>query len=308
MHFFDTFKSTTNQSLGIINGHSIFIKREDLLHPIISGNKYRKLNYIFQEIVTQKIPVVITFGGAFSNHLAATALAGKESGIKTIGIVRGEEWQDKIAYSSTLTYCASQEMQLICVSRSAYKKKETSFEVKQQIDKLTSYRLIPEGGTETLSVKGCSEILTPKDSKFDVICTSVGTGGTLAGLIQSASEKQTVIGFNALKNSSVNKYISSNSKKENWEINSEFTFGGYAKTTSELIKFMNSFYKKYQIPLDPVYTGKLLFAIFELIKTKKWRWGKNILAIHTGGLQGITGINHRLQKMKSPILSYIKYL
>jgi len=168
--------------------------------------------------------------------------------------------------------------------------------------------LIPEGGTEALAVKGCTEILNPKDSSFDVICTSVGTGGTLAGLVQGASEQQTVIGFNALKNPEVNVFVSNQTQQRNWEINADYTFGGYAKTTPALIDFMNTFYEQYQIPLDPVYTGKMLFAIFDLIKKKQWRWGKHILAIHTGGLQGVSGMNRQLQKKKSPLLNYQKFL
>ena len=105
MNFFKQNKGIPNQSLGVINGYNLFIKREDLLHPNVSGNKFRKLKYIFKEIVSQKIPVVATFGGAFSNHLSATAAIGKELGLKTIGFVRGEEWQNKIARSSTLSYC-----------------------------------------------------------------------------------------------------------------------------------------------------------------------------------------------------------
>ena len=308
MQLFDTSKNSINQSIGVIEGHSIYIKREDMLHPIVSGNKFRKLNFIFQEIVAQQIYVALTFGGAFSNHLAATACAGKLMGIKTFGIVRGEEWQNKISESNTLSYCASMGMQLYCISRSAYAEKEAAEEVQTILKQQSNYRLIPEGGTEALTVKGCTEILNPKDSSFDVICSSVGTGGTLAGLVQGASEQQTVIGFNALKNPEVNIFVSNQTQQRNWEINADYTFGGYAKITPALIDFMNTFYEQYQIPLDPVYTGKMLFAIFDLIKKKQWRWGKHILAIHTGGLQGVSGMNRQLQKKKLPVLNYQKFL
>ena len=304
MNFFKQNKEIPNQSLGVIKGHSLFIKREDLLHPNVSGNKFRKLKYIFEEIVSQKVPVVATFGGAFSNHLSATAAIGKELGLKTIGFVRGEEWQNKIESNSTLSYCHSQKMKLVCISRQAYTKKESSLDVIKILKQFPKFRLIPEGGSEILGVKGCSEILTIKDLKFDVICTSVGSGGTIAGLIKSSSKNQKVLGFNALKNPSVNGVISTYTRKKNWEINSNFIFGGFAKTSPALIKFINSFYQKYQIPLDPIYTGKMLFAIFELIKNNQWRWGKKILAIHTGGLQGVTGINQKLKKKKSQTLLY----
>ena len=308
MNFFKQNKGIPNQSLGVINGYNLFIKREDELHPNVSGNKFRKLKYIFKEIVSQKIPVVATFGGAFSNHLSATAAIGKELGLKTIGFVRGEEWQNKIASSSTLSYCNSQKMKLVCISRQAYSKKESSFDVIQVLKKFPKFKLIPEGGSNILGVKGCSEILTINDLKFDVICSSVGSGGTIAGLIKSSSKNQKVLGFNALINPSINEVVSNYTYKKNWEINSDFAFGGFAKTSPKLIKFINSFYQKYQIPLDPIYTGKMLFAIFELIKNNQWRWGKKILAIHTGGLQGITGINQKLKKKKLQTILYSKDL
>ena len=304
MIFFDNVKNSVNQPLEVINGYRIFIKREDLLHPIVSGNKFRKLKYIFKEIIIDKIPVAITFGGAFSNHLAATAYLGYELGIKTIGIVRGQEWRDKINESNTLSYCSSKKMDLICLSREAYKKKETSEEVQKILKSISNCRLIPEGGTEPLSVKGCTEILRPQDSKFDVICSSVGTGGTIAGLITASYKKQFILGFNALNSSSALNLVNQYTKKKNWGITNDFTFGGYGKIKLELINFMNNFYKQYKIPIDPVYTGKMLFAIFELIKKNKWRWGKKILVIHTGGLQGVSGMNNYLERKKLPILTY----
>ena len=308
MNFFKQNKEIPNQQLEVINDYSLFLKREDLLHPFVSGNKFRKLKYIFREIVSQKIPVVVTFGGAFSNHLSATAALGEELGLKTVGFVRGEEWQNKIANSRTLSYCNSRNMELVCISRKAYSKKESSFDVIQVLKQFPKFRLIPEGGSEILGIKGCSEILTVKDLKFDVICSSVGSGGTIAGLIKSSSKDHKILGFNALKNPSINGVISSYTHKKNWEINSDFTFGGFAKTTPILINFINSFYQKYQIPLDPIYTGKMLFAIFDLIKNNQWRWGKKILAIHTGGLQGVSGINQKLKKKKSQTLLYSEHL
>ena len=305
----DLFKENNeipNQFLGVINGCSLFLKREDLLHPIVSGNKFRKLKYILKKTISNKIPVIATFGGAFSNHLPATAVAGKKLGLKTIGFVRGEEWKNKIMKSSTLSFCHSQDMKLVCLSRKAYSKKESSFEVIQTLRKFPKFRLIPEGGTEPLGVKGCSEILNSKDLEFDIICSSLGSGGTIAGLINASSNDQKLLGFNALINPSISEVISTYTTKNNWEINSDYTFGGFAKTTRKLIEFMNSFYDKYRIPLDPIYTGKMLFAIFELIKKNKWKPGSKILAIHTGGLQGIASINSKLKNQQLQTLSYSK--
>jgi len=306
MQFFDTIKNSTNQLVCTLEEHTIYLKREDLIHPKVSGNKFRKLKYVFKEIIDKKIPLAITFGGAHSNHLAATACTGRLTGVKTLGIVRGEEWEHKLFESPTLAYCVSQEMQLIFIPRTNYLLKETSDEVKMLLKQHPKYFLIPEGGTSDLGIKGCSEILTTQDSMFEVICTSVGTGGTLVGLINSAKANQTVLGFNALKNPEVSSVVSKHAYTQNWELLSDFTFGGYAKTTPQLIDFINTFYKQYQIPLDPVYTGKMLFAIFDMIKNKKWRWGKHILAIHTGGLQGILGMNRQLQKKNSPLISFEK--
>ena len=305
----DLFKENNeipNQFLGFINGCSLFLKREDLLHPIVSGNKFRKLKYILKKTISNKIPVIATFGGAFSNHLSATAAAGKKLGLKTIGFVRGEEWKNKIMKSSTLSFCHSQDMKLVCLSRKAYSKKESSFEVIQTLRKFPKFRLIPEGGTEPLGVKGCSEILNSKDLEFDIICSSLGSGGTIAGLIKASSNDQKILGFNALINPSISEVISTYTTKNNWEINSDYTFGGFAKTPRKLIEFMNSFYDKYRIPLDPIYTGKMLFAIFELIKKNKWKRGTKILAIHTGGLQGIASINSKLKNKQLQTLSYSK--
>ena len=304
MKIFDSFKSTTNQSLEPLNGHTIVIKREDLIHPIVSGNKFRKLKYIFRDIESLSNSIILTFGGAFSNHLAAVAAAGKLANIQTIGIVRGEEWENKIVSSSTLSYCSNQAMKIHCVSRAMYDLKEAS----ELVQNLKSYygnlRIIPEGGTESLAVKGCEEILQKGDEHFDVICSSVGTGGTLAGLINSSISSQMVIGFNALKNPEVGNQISQYTEKQNWRIEAHYTFGGYAKVNDTLISFMNSFYQQYRIPLDPIYTGKMLFGIFDLIKQNKWQWGKKILIIHTGGLQGVKGMNLQLQKKGKLYLHY----
>ena len=158
--------------------------------------------------------------------------------------------------------------------------------------------LLPEGGTNSLAVKGCKEILTKEDVDFDIIACSIGTGGTLAGLIESALPHQEVIGFTALKNLNIRYDIKKWTTKENWTLNNDYTFGGYAKVTPELIDFINTFNKNFKTPLDPVYTGKLLFGIFDMIKNKEWLTAKKILVIHTGGLQGVEGMNLKLSKKK----------
>lgn len=304
MSLFSSFKSSTNQLLNSIEGHSITIKREDLIHPEVSGNKFRKLKYNIEDFKQQNGEGILTFGGAFSNHLAATAKACKLYGIPTIGIVRGEEWAAKIEKSTTLDYCRKQEMKLFCVPREVYRQKEQSFIVQKLRSQQKNLFVLPEGGTNSLAVKGCKEILTVKDQKFEVICCCVGTGGTLSGIVESSRSNQFVLGFNALNNREISQSINKFTQKKNWSLLTDYTFGGYAKVTPELIEFMNHFYQQYQIPLDPIYTGKMLFGIFDLIKKKQWRWGNNILVIHSGGLQGIKSMNLRLQKKELPILNF----
>jgi 1-aminocyclopropane-1-carboxylate deaminase len=304
MTFFNAVKSTTNQSLDILEGHRITVKREDLIHKVVSGNKFRKLRYNFEDYLLNDKVSVLTFGGAFSNHLAATAYAGKMCKIPTIGIVRGEEWENKVEGSRILNFCRSQGMDLRFVSRAVYREKEKGSLVKELQSKMRNLAVLPEGGTNELAVKGCEEILTEADQQFDAICCCIGTGGTMAGLVNSTLNQQFVLGFNALNNPEVSKTIKAFTQKENWSVFSNYTFGGYAKVSEELIVFMNNFYQQYQIPLDPIYTGKMLFGIFDLIKSKQWSWGKNILVIHSGGLQGIEPMNLQLKKKRLPLLHY----
>ena len=297
MHLFQNPK-VVNQKLPKVGGFQITIKREDLLHTTVSGNKFRKLKYNLEQATREGYKTLLTFGGPFSNHLAATAAAGMIMGFKTIGVIRGDEKYK----NPTLQFCQDQGMTLFPVSRSTYREKHNSYFRKILRQKFGKFYLIPEGGTNSFAVRGCSEILTTADKDFDVICCSVGTGGTLAGLIQSAQLNQKVLGFAALCHRGLEHDIERFTEKKNWEINHNYVFGGYAKLTLPLIEFINHFNKKFKTPLDPIYTGKLLFGIFDLIKQKQWNWGNRILVIHTGGLQGIAGMNQILSKKEWPII------
>jgi 1-aminocyclopropane-1-carboxylate deaminase len=297
MHLFQNPK-VVNQKLPKVGGFQITIKREDLLHTTVSGNKFRKLKYNLEQATREGYKTLLTFGGPFSNHLAATAAAGMIKGFKTIGVIRGDEKYK----NPTLQFCQDQGMTLFPVSRSTYREKHNSYFRKILRQKFGKFYLIPEGGTNSFAVRGCSEILTTADKDFDVICCSVGTGGTLAGLIQSAQSNQKVLGFAALCHRGLEHDIERFTEKKNWEINHNYVFGGYAKLTLPLIEFINHFNKKFKTPLDPIYTGKLLFGIFDLIKQKQWSWGNRILVIHTGGLQGIAGMNQILSKKEWPII------
>ena len=290
-------QNSVNQFLTSIDGSEITLKREDQLHPTVSGNKFRKLKYNLLQAKQEGYNILLTFGGAFSNHLTATAAAGKIMGFKTIGVVRGEE-ERKL--NSSLQFCQDQGMILYPISRSDYSQKHLPKLMMQLKNKFGVFYPLPEGGTNSLAIKGCMEILTYDDACFDLIACSVGTGGTLAGLIESASPHQKIMGFSALRNLSLEGEIKKWTNKQNWTINHNFSFGGYAKVSHNLINFINTFNKNFKTPLDPVYTGKLLFGIFDLIKNKKWPRGKKILVIHTGGLQSIEGMNQKLSKKKWP--------
>ncbi len=282
---------------------SLFIKREDLLHPIVSGNKFRKLKYNLLEAGRQQHHTILTFGGAFSNHIVATACAAKDKGFDTVGIIRGEELKENFLENPTLKLAHQHRMRFKFISRAAYKKKEDfGFLEKLKLEYGRFYAL-PEGGTNQLAIKGCEEILIDSDHDFDVICCSVGTGGTVSGLINSTRPGQHVLGFAALKGDFLNEDIRKFAIKKNWDLISKYHFGGYAKMNGELVKFLNDFKDKTNIALDPIYTGKMVYGILDLIRNDEFKPGTRILAIHTGGLQGIAGMNQKLKKKNEPLIA-----
>ena len=280
----------------------LVFKREDLIHPYISGNKYRKLKYNLINAKKECLNTLLTFGGAYSNHIAAVASVGKEFGFNTIGVIRGEELIDKIELNATLLFAKKCGMKFLFISRKDYQLKTEKAFIDILKTKFGKFYLIPEGGTNHLAIKGCSEILEKEDLNYDFICASVGTGGTLAGLIKSSKNSQNVIGFSALKGtfqlSEINKYT----HKSNFKLLDDYCFGGYAKVNTQLINFMNSFKEVTAIPLDPIYTGKMMFGIIDLIKKGLIKEKSSILCIHTGGLQGIVGMNNILKKKNLPLI------
>jgi 1-aminocyclopropane-1-carboxylate deaminase len=284
------------------NGISLEIKREDLLHPFISGNKFRKLKYNLLQAKAENQKTVLTFGGAYSNHIAAVAYAGKEQGFKTIGVIRGEELGDKIAENPTLQFAQECGMQFEFVTREAYRfKTEPDFITNLQ-QKFGSFYLVPEGGTNEYAIKGCEEILTEEDAVFDFICCAVGTGGTISGIINSTLPHQKVLGFPALKGDFLKDEIRKFATNENWELITDYHFGGYGKVNEELIQFINQFYKQTQVTLDPIYTGKMVFGVIDLIQKNYFPNNAKILLIHTGGLQGIQGMNLILKKKNKTLI------
>ncbi|WP_372802452.1 1-aminocyclopropane-1-carboxylate deaminase/D-cysteine desulfhydrase, partial [Lutibacter sp.] len=264
-----------------------------------------KLKYNIEEALKQNKTTLLTFGGAYSNHIAATAAAGFEYKFKTIGIIRGDELahnlNEILQNNPTLKFASEHQMQLHFVSRSSYRNKISKAFIDSLKKMFGNFYLVPEGGTNKFAVRGCEEILNEEDTKFDVICSAVGTGGTISGLINSTKKYQKVIGFPALKGdflqNEIKKYVLRN---DNWSLNTNYHFGGYAKVSVELINFINKFKAETDISLDPVYTGKMLFGLVEEIKKDCFPNGTKILAIHTGGLQGIDGMNIFLNKKKMP--------
>ncbi|MDD2674008.1 1-aminocyclopropane-1-carboxylate deaminase/D-cysteine desulfhydrase [Flavobacterium petrolei] len=284
------------------NSISVQIKREDLIHPFVSGNKFRKLKYNLLQAKEENQETLLTFGGAFSNHIAAVAFAGKEKGFKTIGIIRGDELAGKVAENPTLSFAQNCGMQLEFISREEYRlKSEVSF-IENLKQKFGSFYLIPEGGTNDLAIKGCQEILGPEDAEFDYICCSIGTGGTISGIINSVLPHQKVLGFPALKGDFLKEEIRNFTQNDNWELLTDYHFGGYGKVNEVLIGFINQFYTENQIPLDPIYTGKMVFGVIDLIEKNYFPAESKILLIHTGGIQGIQGMNMKLRNKQLPTI------
>lgn len=297
-------ENSVNQKIDINNSNNVelWIKREDLIHNVISGNKYRKLKYNIALAKKNNYKTLLTFGGAFSNHIAAVAEAGRVFGFKTIGIIRGEELECKLKTNPTLSFAKNCGMQFKFVSRSEYRLRHNSEYIEGLKSKFESFFCVPEGGTNALGVKGCEAILTNADAEFDYVCVPVGTGGTISGIINCSQPGQQVLGFSALKGDFLQEDIAKFATKINWTLISDYHFGGYAKTNDALISFINTFKTRYNIPLDPVYTGKMLYGIFDLIATGFFPKHSKVLSIHTGGLQGVKGVNTILKTKGKPLL------
>lgn len=277
------------------NNTTLYIRREDLIHPFISGNKFRKLKYNLIQAKAENQETLLTFGGAFSNHIAATAFAGKEHGFKTIGIIRGDELESKILINPTLKFAHECGMQFKFVTRENYRQKTEATFIENLKHEFGNFYYVPEGGTNEFAVQGCEEILTKEDTEYDFVCCAVGTGGTISGLINSSLSNQKILGFPALKADFLNNEIRKFAHKNNWELITDYHFGGYGKVSSELITFINQFYFQNKIPLDPIYTGKMVFGIMDLIIKDYFPEYSKILLIHTGGIQGISGMNIKLK-------------
>lgn len=283
---FDSLAHTIPYQTVQIQDVSVTIKRLDLVHPQISGNKFFKLKYNFLEAQRLGFKKVLTFGGAYSNHIAATAFAAYLCGFESLAIIRGEELAQR-PLNSTLMTAQKLGMQLEFINREDYRQKNSVAFLEQLQIRSPEHYVIPEGGTNALAIEGCKEILTPADlTHFDLICCAVGTGGTLTGLIEASAEHQQILGFSALKGDFLTQDIQQWTTKRNWRLTDEFCQGGYAKTTAELMHFIQQFEAQHQITLEQVYTGKMLLGIEKMLQRGDIAKDQRILIIHTGGLQG----------------------
>ena len=276
----------TYQTLQLPQPVQLTIKRLDLIHPQISGNKFFKLKYNLLAAQQQGFSQVLTFGGAFSNHIAATAFAAQHFGFQSIGMIRGEELASQ-QFNPTLQTAQDLGMQLHFLSRFEYRLRHQAEYLQQLQQQYPQAFIIPEGGSNALAIQGTQEILSPDDlENYDVICCAVGTGGTLAGIIESSSEQQHVLGFSALKGDFLKHDIQQWTDKSNWSLTDAYCCGGYAKITPKLLQFMQQFEQQHHIPLEQVYTAKMMMGLLDLIQYHHFPAHTRILAIHTGGLQG----------------------
>lgn len=277
-------------------GVELAIKRLDLIHPTVSGNKFFKLKYNLEAAKKSGSKKILTFGGAYSNHIYSTAAAAFQEGLESIGIIRGERIEP---LNPTLSFAENHHMQLEFISRGEFRKKDQPSFVEGLREQFGDFYLIPEGGTNSTAIQGTSEILDKEDSYFSHIVCAIGTGGTFAGLANSLLGHQQLWGISSLKGEFIHQEIKnllsnfSISPEGTWKIFSKYHFGGYAAYRQDLIDFIWSFYENFGVVLDPIYTGKLFFAVWDLISKDQFEKGSKILLIHSGGLQGNEGFTER---------------
>ncbi|WP_232825714.1 1-aminocyclopropane-1-carboxylate deaminase/D-cysteine desulfhydrase [Algoriphagus litoralis] len=268
------------------------VLRLDLVDPQVSGNKFYKLKYNLAEAKKKGKKTILTFGGAFSNHIYAAASAARQLHFTSIGVIRGE---DADRSNPTLTHAKNMGMHLHFVDRNSYRQKNSAAFLENLSTRFGDFYLIPEGGTNELAIQGTAEIVSEAHELYSHICVSIGTGGTFTGIASRIKKHQKLIGFSALKGEFIHQEVENLlafnriQVKGAIEIRTEYNFGGYGKHKQEQIEFMKWFYNAFKIPLDPIYTGKMMFGVWDLIQKEHFPSGSNVLLIHTGGLQGNAG-------------------
>jgi 1-aminocyclopropane-1-carboxylate deaminase len=270
---------------------NIHILREDRLLAQASGNKLRKLLPNLREAARTGIKRIVTFGGAYSNHIAATAAAGQKFGFETIGLIRGEELASEAKLNTTLQKAADCGMRLVFIARLEYRRRWEHEYLGALHRRFGPCMIIPEGGSNDLAIQGVAHMVELLPKQFKLLCTPIGTGGTMAGLLSGANQTQEVWGFSALKGIDFYGQLTNFGQGVSRRIFNDYHFGGYAKANNELIEFINNFKAQTKIPLDPIYTGKMMYGLLDLLKKDPKIKGDEILVVHTGGLQGIQGFN-----------------
>lgn len=264
-------------------GVTLYVKRDDLIHPIISGNKWRKLKYILEHALSNNHQHLISMGGPYSNHLHALAYIGNQLNIKTTAYIRGEEIQ-----TQTLSDMQTWGMDLIYVDRNTFRKLRNYKDYDCDLAKKHNGYWIPEGGSNPLALKGVTDLVNEINIEFDVLALSCGTGTTLAGITKEVN-KQNILGFSSFKGKD---FLSDDIKqtfsinKDNWSINNDYHFGGFGQYNETLLNFMQKFNQQNNIPLEQVYTGKLFYGLIDLIIQNHFQKETTIVVLHTGGLQG----------------------
>jgi len=273
------------------HGVSVFLKRDDLIHPMISGNKWRKLKYLLKSAQSQHKNHLVTFGGAYSNHLLATAAAAAKFGLKSTGIVRGEEVDN-----NTLFLCKLHGMQLLFTDRNSYRDKPALFQKYFGDNKQAFF--IDEGGSAPEGAQGCAELVNELTDTYDHVFCACGTGTTAAGIINGLTHHQLATKFNAIpvfKNGGfirdeIDRFLTA---PADYDLHTDYHFGGYGKASDELIDFVKHFVAATGIVIEPVYTGKMMYALYDLIGKGYFMPGSKILAIHSGGIWGLLGMKDR---------------
>jgi len=312
-------------------GVNLYVLRLDLMHPWVNGNKWFKLKYNLLEAKEKNFTTLLTFGGAYSNHIYATAAAGNLFGFRTIGVIRGEQ---RLPLNPTLSFAVQQGMQLVYLNRQTYRQHNTPALEEYLQQRFGEVFIIPEGGSNLNGVRGCTEIVGDAMPTvvtelcrsagyayaFDHICVACGTATTLAGIALSLNHKQRAIAFPVLKNGSflaqeieslLTNYLASGlpspyTSPADWELVCDYHFGGYAKVNEELLLFSQQFREEHGVPLDYVYTAKMFYGVMDLLKQGFFCKGDSLLLVHTGGLQGNIGMEQRLQKSAKYLSGLIK--
>ena len=282
-------------------GVRLLLLRDDLTHPELPGNKWRKLKYNLLAARAKGHDTILTFGGAYSNHLAAVAAAGRLHGFRTVGVVRGEAHHP---LNPTLTQATADGMELRYLDRTAYRQKQDFTFLASLLREVGPAYIVPEGGSNTLALPGCAELVVELEAQtaFDTLCVACGTGGTLAGLLTGLGGRKQAVGFAALKGGSFLQEevaaltrAATGATYTNWSLQTDYHFGGYASFSAELMAFIRAFQQRHGVLLDPLYTGKLLFGVLDLVEQDYFASGSTVVAVHTGGLQGWQGFRQRFE-------------